>query len=67
MKRLSPQSGQTVTIPAGLVGGLAAAIVVALIALFVFSSKGQAGTLFAIAIGCGLALGVLFACLGSLT
>jgi uncharacterized protein YacL len=57
----------TSTIPAGLVGGLTTALAVALVALFALSAKSQAAALFAIAIGCGAVLGLLFACLGSLT
>jgi len=53
------------TIPAGLGGGVATAIAVGLLASLVFSASGQA--LFGVAIGCGIVLGVLFACLSSLT
>jgi hypothetical protein len=54
------------TIPAGLAGGIATAIAVALIALLVFSARSQASSLFGVAIGCGVVLGILFACLGTL-
>ncbi|MBI5758471.1 MAG: hypothetical protein HZA46_08140 [Planctomycetales bacterium] len=55
------------TIPAGLAGGVATAVAVGLLALLTFSSRSQALSLFGVAIGCGVVLGVLFACLGSLT
>jgi hypothetical protein len=55
------------TIPAGLAGGIATAIAVGLLALLIFSARSQALSLFGVAIGCGVVLGVLFACLGSLT
>jgi hypothetical protein len=56
----------TSTIPAGLAGGLATAVAVAVIAVFLFGAKSQAWTLFSISLGCGVVLGCLFACLGSL-
>jgi hypothetical protein len=55
------------TIPAGLAGGITTAIAVGLLALLIFSARSQALSLFGVAIGCGVVLGVLFACLGSLT
>lgn len=55
------------TIPAGIAGGVATAIVVGLVALLIFSVESQVLSLFGVAIGCGTVLGVLFACLGSLT
>lgn len=55
------------TIPAGLAGGIATAIAIVLVALLIFSARSQALSLLGIAIGCGVVLGVLFACLGSLT
>jgi hypothetical protein len=57
----------SVTIPAGLSGGIVTAIIVTLIALLIFSAKSQALSLFAAAIGCGVVLGIVFACLSSLT
>jgi len=54
------------TIPAGLAGGVAAAVVVGVFALLVFSARSQAMPVFGVAIGCGAVLGILFACLGSL-
>jgi hypothetical protein len=54
------------SIPAGLAGGLATAVAVAVIAIFLFGAKSQAWTLFSISLGCGVVLGCLFACLGSL-
>jgi len=53
------------TIPAGLVGGVVTGIAVGLLASLIFSARDQA--LFEVAIGCGIVLGVLFACLSSLT
>lgn len=54
------------TLPAGLAGGLATATTLALLALLIFGASNQGPRLFAIALGCGLVLGVLFACLGCL-
>lgn len=54
------------TLPAGLAGGVATATTIALLALLIFGAKNQALPLFGIALGCGVVLGVLFACLGSL-
>lgn len=54
------------TIPAGLVGGVVTALAVAILALLIFSARSQASSLFGVAIGCGVVLGILFACLGSL-
>jgi len=56
----------TSTIPAGLVGGVVTAVAVALGALLIFGAKNQALPLFSVALGCGVVLGVAFACLGSL-
>jgi len=55
------------TIRAGLTGGVVTGIVIGLLALLIFSAKSQASSLFGVAIGCGIVLGILFACLGSLT
>lgn len=55
------------TIPAGLIGGIAAGVVMALGAMLVFGAGSQAASLFGVAVGCGIVLGILFACLGSLT
>jgi hypothetical protein len=55
------------TIPAGLAGGIATAVAVGLLALLLFSARNQSLSLFGVAIGCGVVLGILFACLGSLT
>jgi hypothetical protein len=54
------------TIPAGLAGGIATAIAIGLLASLLLSVRSQALSLFGVAIGCGLVLGILFACLGSL-
>ena len=54
------------TLPAGLAGGVATATALALLVLLIFGAKNQTLPLFAIAVGCGVVLGVLFACLGSL-
>ena len=55
------------TIPAGLAGGITSAIAICLLAVLFFSAKSQALSLFEVAIGCGIVLGILFASLGSLT
>ena len=55
------------TIRAGLTGGVVTGIVIGLLALLIFGAKSQASSLFGVAIGCGIVLGILFACLGSLT
>ncbi len=55
------------SIPAGLAGGISTGFAIAVIALLIFGARSQAPVLFGTAIGCGLVLGVLFACLGSLT
>jgi len=54
------------TIQAGLAGGLITGVAIALVAVLLFSAKSQAVSLFGVAVGCGIVLGVLFACLGSL-
>ena len=54
------------TITAGLAGGLITGVAIALVAVLIFSAKSQAVSLFGVAVGCGIVLGVLFACLGSL-
>ena len=53
-------------IPAGLAGGVVTALAVAILAVLIFSAKSQAPSLFGVAIGCGMVLGILFACLSSL-
>jgi hypothetical protein len=55
------------TIPGGLAGGVATAVTVGLLVLLIFGARSQTLSLFGVAIGCGVVLGVLFACLGSLT
>jgi hypothetical protein len=54
------------TIPAGLLGGVATAVAIALVVVLIFSAWNQAVPLFSTALCCGAVLGVLFACLGSL-
>ena len=54
------------TIRAGLAGGVVTAFAVGLLALLVFSAKSQASSVFGVAIGCGVIVGLLFACLGAL-
>ncbi|HKQ50660.1 MAG TPA: hypothetical protein VJZ71_21495 [Phycisphaerae bacterium] len=54
------------TITAGLTGGVVTGVVIALLAMLIFSATNQASTLFGVAIGSGVVLGVLFACLSSL-
>ncbi|MDX2111705.1 MAG: hypothetical protein SFY80_15845 [Verrucomicrobiota bacterium] len=54
------------TIRAGLAGGVVTALAVAILAVLIFSTSSQSSSLFCIAIGCGVVLGILFACLGSL-
>lgn len=55
------------TIPAGLSGGIAAAAAIGLLAMLLFSARSQALPLFGVAVGCGVVLGILLACLTSLT
>ena len=55
------------TIRAGLAGGVATAVAVGLLALLFSGARSQALSLFGVAISCGIALGVLWACLGALT
>lgn len=57
----------TSTIPAGLAGGVPTAVLVAGLALLLPGVDGQAASLFGAALGCGIASGILFACLSSLT
>jgi hypothetical protein len=54
------------TIPAGLAGGLAASLSIALLAVLVHGGAGSAGELFGIAILCGCVLGGAVACLSSM-
>ena len=54
------------TIPAGLAGGVVTALAVSVLAVLIFGAGSQASSLFGVAIGCGVVLGILFACLGSL-
>jgi len=54
------------TIPAGLVGGLGAAFLVPILVLLAFSPKTDPVALIVVALGCGVVLGVLFACVASL-
>jgi hypothetical protein len=54
------------TIRAGLLGGLGTSIGIALVALWAFRTTSPGGTLFRVAIGCGVGLGLLFACVASL-
>lgn len=55
------------TIPAGLAGGVTTAVAVVVLAVLIFGARNQTWTLFPISLGCGIVLGVAFACLGSLT
>jgi hypothetical protein len=57
----------SLTIPAGLAGGITTALLVALVSILVFNASSQIVTVFGVALGCGIALGVLMACLGSLS
>lgn len=54
------------TIPAGLAGGVTTALTVAILAVLIFNAKSEASSLFRVAMRCGMFLGILFACLGSL-
>jgi hypothetical protein len=54
------------TVRAGLAGGIITASAIALLGILIFSAKSQASSVFGVAIGCGVVLGILFACLGSL-
>ncbi len=55
------------TVPAGLAGGGVTALAIALLVLLISSARSQALSLFGVTVGCGVVLGVLFACLASLT
>jgi hypothetical protein len=54
------------TIPAGLVGGVVTALAIGLLAVLIFNARSEASYLFGVAIACGVVLGIVFACLGSL-
>ena len=54
------------TLRAGLTGGVVTALAIGLLAMLILSAKSQASSVFGVAIGCGVVLGILFACLGSL-
>lgn len=55
------------TIPAGLAGGIPTALLVAGLAVTVFGANDQGPLLLGTALGCGITLGVIFACISSLT
>lgn len=55
------------TIPAGLVGGVAAGVTVALLAVLSLGAVSLAVPVFGIAIACGAVLGIALACLATLT
>ena len=54
------------TISAGLLGAISTSVVVAMLALVLFWRDINIVSVFAICLGCGAVLGVLFACLASL-
>jgi hypothetical protein len=54
------------TIPAGLMGGIATGILVGLLGIWALDARKQAMSLLGFAVGCGVVLGTLVACLGSL-
>jgi len=54
------------TIAAGLVGGVPVALVVGLAVLVCFSAWSRVMTVLGTSLGCGIVLGVIFACLASL-
>jgi hypothetical protein len=54
------------TIPAGLAGGVAAGIVTGLLGVWALGARKQSIPLLGFALGCGVILGTLIACLGSL-
>jgi len=54
------------TIRAGLAGGVVTALAIAIFAVLIFSATSQASSFLGVAIVCGVVLGLLFACLGSL-
>jgi hypothetical protein len=54
------------TIPAGLTGGVVTGVVIALFAILIFGARSQALSLFGVAIGCGVVVGILLACFSSL-
>jgi hypothetical protein len=54
------------TIPAGLAGGIVTAITLGVLVVLIFNARNQALSLFGTAVACGVIIGVLWACLGSL-
>ena len=54
------------TIPAGVLGGVSASVVIATLALVLFRSDINMVSVFAVCLVCGAVAGVLFACLASL-
>ncbi len=56
----------TATIPAGLAGGMVTAIAISILALLILGARNQGSSVFAIAIICGVVLGIASACMGSL-
>ena len=55
------------TIPAGMLGSVTSGMAVAVLAILAFGATDQAATLFGVAVGSGTVIGLLFACLSSLT
>jgi hypothetical protein len=54
------------SVPAALVGGVVTALLIALLSSLFVAALAQALPLFAIAVGCGVVVGIAFACLVSL-
>lgn len=59
-------SSLSATVPAGLLGGLSAALVVGIAVLWCFSAWGQLVLLLGTSLGCGLVIGIILAVLASL-
>jgi hypothetical protein len=55
------------TIPAGLAGGIPTAIMVPFVALLLFGADTHVASWFGVSLASGVALGVIFACLASLS
>ena len=54
------------TIPAGLAGGFTTAVAVVVIMVLAFGTRTKSLPLFSVPVCCGVVVGVIFACLGSL-
>ncbi len=54
------------TIPAGLAGGVSVALVVGIAVILLLSAQSRAVPVLGTSLGCGIVLGIIFACLASL-